>query len=148
MEQKLKEIIQFAEDNYPPKKFQHAMRVMCYTQEMCVEHGYCDDVELSALIVAVLHDIVEDTPIQEETLPNWCSVNEVYGERLSDTIMLLTHDKNKDTYDEYIDKIIRSNSILGKLVKAADMKDHLFQLDTLTPDRLNKYKPHIYKFIF
>ena len=76
MEQKLKEIIQFAEDNYPPKKFQHAMRVMCYTQEMCVEHGYCDDVELSALIVAVLHDIVEDTPIQEETLPNWCLVNE------------------------------------------------------------------------
>ena len=50
--------------------------------------------------------------------------------------------------DEYIDKIIRSNSILGKLVKAADMKDHLSQLDTLTPDRLNKYKPHIYKFIY
>ena len=147
MEQRLKEIIQFAEDNYPPDKFQHAMRVMCYAQEMCAERRYTGDIELSALIIAILHDIVEDTDIQEDTLPMWCSTNAVFGERLSDTIMLLTHDKKNDTYSEYIDKIVRSGSILGKLVKSADMKDHLSQFETLTPKLLDKYKPHIYKFI-
>jgi len=70
------------------------------------------DTELA--IIAVLHDVVEDS--------DW-SVDNLYAEgfstRVLDALKLLTHDP-KDSYDEYIEKICSNYDAIR--VKRKDLK--------------------------
>jgi GTP pyrophosphokinase len=70
-------------------------------------------------IVAVLHDVVEDSEYQSE------EIEEKFGQRISDAVDVLTKpDKaNVDYLDEYI-PTVAENSIARK-VKQADLKDNL-----------------------
>lgn len=88
-------------------------------------------------IVALLHDIVEDTDTTFEELENYD-----FGENVITTLKLLTHDKSID-YFEYIEKI--STNKLAIIVKLADLKHNsdLSRLPQITEKdikRNQKYK--------
>lgn len=90
----------------------------------------------SECIIALLHDVVEDTDVTFEQLEMEFS-NEVI-----EALRLLTHDKNVD-YMDYI-KDIKKNEIARK-VKIADIKHNADEtrLDKITEkdiNRINKYK--------
>lgn len=93
------------------------------------------DTELEC-IVALLHDVVEDTNITFENLALTFPM-EVIG-----TLKILTHDKSVD-YMDYIKKI-KENKIATK-VKIADLRHNsdLTRLDNITKkdeERILKYK--------
>lgn len=87
-------------------------------------------------IVALLHDVVEDTNVTFEEL------EKIFSKDIIDILKLLTHDKNVD-YMEYI-KNIKENPIARK-VKIADIKHNSDEtrLDKVTLEdiaRGKKYK--------
>lgn len=88
-------------------------------------------------IVAVLHDVVEDTNLTFEYL-----LNQGISPDLVDALRLLTHTKDT-SYEDYIKKL--STNKIAKAVKLADIRDNrnLGRLETVTQkdlDRLEKYK--------
>ena len=89
-------------------------------------------------IVALLHDVVEDTPVTFDELEKMG-----FGPEVLEPLRLLTHDKTVD-YFEYL-AAIRTNPIARK-VKLADLEDNLniLRLPTQMSDkdwqRLQKYR--------
>lgn len=87
-------------------------------------------------IVALLHDVVEDTPVTMEDL------SEEFSEEVIEALKLLTHDENED-YMSYVQKL-KQNPISRK-VKKADLR-HNSDMSRLTEwtekaeKRLQKYK--------
>ena len=67
-----------------------------------------------AFAVALLHDVMEDSPYTAEDLKN-----EGIPQNIIEALLLLTHDKN-EPYMEYIGRI-KSNK-LAKSVKLADLR--------------------------
>ena len=68
-------------------------------------------------IVAVLHDIIEDTPV---------TINELqekgFSERIVDAVVCLTK-KDGERYNEYIERV--ATNPLAKKVKLADLEDNI-----------------------
>ena len=90
-------------------------------------------------ICALLHDVMEDTEFPESAL------RILFGDEIVDTLLLLTH-RNGDNYEEYIEKI--SKSELATKVKIADLTHNsdLTRLRTVTEkdiQRYNKYQKSI-----
>ena len=88
-------------------------------------------------IVAVLHDVVEDS---HTTIQNLRDEN--YSEEILDALTLLTKNQNQ-TYNEYILEI-KKNTLATK-VKLADLRDNMDKKRLLNPNkkdiaRINKYK--------
>ena len=67
------------------------------------------------IIVALLHDVVEDTKYCEQ------DIRSSFGKTISDAVALLTEDSNL-SYKENINRIIESDSIAAIKVKWADNK--------------------------
>ncbi|MGN0006255.1 MAG: GTP pyrophosphokinase [Candidatus Gastranaerophilaceae bacterium] len=91
-------------------------------------------------IVALLHDVVEDT---DYTLDDLSLMG--FSDAIIEVISLMTHDKNT-TYIDYIVHI--SKNSIAKAVKLADLKHNsdLTRLDVVTDKDLNrveKYKKAI-----
>jgi (p)ppGpp synthase/HD superfamily hydrolase len=89
-----------------------------------------------ARIAAVLHDVVEDTPVTIAELRE-----AGFAEEILEAVQLLTHDP-MDTYDQYVAKL-RPNAI-ARAVKLADLEDNmrLERNATLTEkdwERLQRY---------
>ncbi|MBP3463523.1 MAG: HD domain-containing protein [Clostridia bacterium] len=87
-------------------------------------------------IVALLHDVVEDTDVEMEDL------EKEFSDTVITALKLLTHDKNVD-YMEYVTKI-KSNPIARK-VKLADLSHNMdrTRLKKITEEdikRIEKYK--------
>lgn len=87
-------------------------------------------------VVALLHDVVEDTDIAIEEL------QKEFPNEVIEVLKLLTHDKNED-YMKYIEKI-KMNPV-AKKVKVADILHNSDEtrLDSITEEdiiRRNKYK--------
>lgn len=94
----------------------------------------------NSTIVALLHDVVEDSNI---TFDNF--YNEDFDSLVIDALKLLTHDKDKDYY-EYIEMI--SKNELAKKVKIADLKHNcdlsrLNEVNQADLSRVEKYKNSI-----
>ncbi len=85
----------------------HPLRVM---------HAVQSEIEK---IVAVLHDVVEDTNVTFSDLERLGFSPEVI-----EALRLLTHEKN-DFYEEYIRKIGRSGNLTALRVKLADISDNM-----------------------
>ena len=83
-------------------------------------------------IVALLHDVVEDTDITFDNLKN------EFSDEIIKALELLTHDKSVD-YFEYIKKL-KSNPI-AKIVKIADLRHNSdrSRLDNPTENDLKRY---------
>ncbi len=88
-------------------------------------------------IVALLHDIIEDTYISIEEL------NKVIPMNLIERILLLTHDK-KYTYDEYITNILNCGDINVVRIKMADMWHNmdLSRLDIITQNDVQRFQKY------
>ena len=89
-------------------------------------------------IVALLHDVVEDTNVTMEEL------EKEFSKTVIDALNLLTHDKETD-YMEYI-KQIKTNPIATK-VKLADLKHNSDQtrLEGIQEKELDPTKPKKYQ---
>ena len=87
-------------------------------------------------IVAILHDVVEDTEVTMEQLQN-----EGFSDSILRAIELVTHDDDQP-YEEYI-AAIKENE-LARVVKLADLCDNsnVFEIPELRPrdlERIEKY---------
>lgn len=90
----------------------------------------------AARIAAVLHDVVEDTPVTLEQLRE-----EGFAEEVVDAVECLTRDP-MDTYDQYIARL--TPNPVARAVKLADLEDNmrLERNATLTErdwERLQRY---------
>lgn len=93
----------------------------------------------SEKVCALLHDVMEDTEFPESAL------RILFGDEIVDTLLLLTH-RDGESYEEYIEKI--SKSELATKVKIADLTHNsdLTRLKTVTDkdiQRYNKYQKSI-----
>jgi (p)ppGpp synthase/HD superfamily hydrolase len=87
-------------------------------------------------IVGYLHDVIEDTCVTEADL------RPVFGDRLTDAVVLLTHDKDEPYFD-YIERVATSD--LARRVKLADLTHNMDlsrtpQLNERILARHEKYK--------
>lgn len=124
--------LKFALKFYTPKQLEHVLKVAQFAVEK-----HTDRLRSILWKVCVLHDILEDTPCTEEDL------KEFYDEGIIETIKLLTHDKEKESYEDYIIKIFSSDDYYAQEAKRADIKDHLSREETLTQKLKDKYYPII-----
>ena len=111
-------------ERYPTDIKEHAERV----EELVRPFGS------DYMIVALLHDILEDTDIVYNDL---LKVFSSYNSDIVDDIFTLTR-KSNQTYFEYIDKITKSTK-RAKIVKYYDILDHLHNKATLKPSLEKRY---------
>ena len=102
--------------------------------------------DLNMKIVGLLHDILEDTEINENDL------KEIgFTDKIIEAILLLT--RRDETYNEFIDRIISSNNKIALYVKKIDLENNMDLARIKKPttedyERLNnKYKPQYNKII-
>lgn len=94
-------------------------------------------------IVAVLHDVLEDTDLSEEDLRE-----HGFSEEIIDRVKLLTWNQRRESYGEYIARVAK-DPVTYK-VKRADIEDNLDpkRLQSLDPEKRNrlkrKYKTALY----
>ena len=83
-----------------------------------------------AQIVAVLHDVVEDS---DTTLANLAERR--FGKRILDAVDCVTH-RPGETYEAYIDRLATDD--IARQVKVSDLRDNLANNRALppTPDNL------------
>ncbi len=92
-------------------------------------------------LVALLHDIIENTDISEQDLKEYG-----YDKELIDTLLCLTKKKG-EYYPDYIDRIINSNNLVALNVKLEDLKSNIDIKDLENPsvsdyERINnRYLP-------
>lgn len=131
-------VMDLAQKYYPKNKLKHAIRVAGFA---CADAQTRTNVDsLSAFIVGIAHDLLEDTECSHEEL------EQAIGKNLISSVIILT--KSDDiTYEDYITEVKLSNDPLAILVKKADIKDHLSQEETLTKKLIEKYLPHIKDFL-
>ena len=92
----------------------------------------------NAKIIALLHDVLEDTDKTHMFLVN------KYGNYIADSVSILTK-KDNEKYSQYIGRIIDSKNLDCIQVKMNDLLDNmnLERLKSITKadiDRINKYK--------
>ncbi len=88
-------------------------------------------------IVAVLHDVLEDTLVSAEDLRL-----EGFNEKIIEALIHLTR-RDNESYEEFIDRVIKNP--IARAVKLADIKDNmdLSRLENPTEEdyvRLEKYE--------
>lgn len=87
-------------------------------------------------IVAILHDVVEDTDITAEYL-----LEQGFPQYIVNAILSVTKQEG-ESYEEFIDRAKRNS--IGRQVKIYDLEDNLnlLRIESVTPEitaRLNKY---------
>ena len=85
-----------------------------------------------ATVVAILHDILEDTPVSEELL-----LRKGIPARLVETVKILTRREN-ESYTEYLNRVLNSGNEIALRVKYADVLHNLDETRTRT-GKLPKY---------
>ncbi len=117
---------------YDTKTLQHCLRVAKYAVEnVCLRS---DDRQI-AFIIALCHDLLEDTNISIETIAEVTELSMVF---LTNVLGALTRQES-ESYLDYIKRLKKNTSPYPYIIKLADMKDHLNQTDTLTEKLKEKY---------
>ena len=111
-------------ERYPIDVMEHAERIMNLVRPFGKEY----------MIVALLHDILEDTDVVYNDL---LKVFSSYNSDIVDDIFTITR-KSNQTYFEYIDKITKSTK-RAKIIKYYDILDHLNNKETLKPSLKKRY---------
>ena len=130
-------------DKYGNPYFEHLERVANRVREM--EYDMVDETsEINLYIAAAyLHDVIEDT---EYTLGE---LTEKFGEVIAEAVKLLTRD-NEETYADYVIGIKKSVFLEGKIarvVKLADLFDHLMGPTPCPPNLIKRYEKSLYSLI-
>lgn len=93
----------------------HPLTVMQYVEEFVSSSD--EDLLMDARIVAILHDLLEDTVVTEVTLRYYC-----FEPQVIQAVVALTRSK-EETYRDYIIRV--SENPLATMVKLADLKHNL-----------------------
>ena len=133
-------------DKYGNPYTDHLDRVADRVREM--EYDFVDETSEIEMYVATayLHDILEDTNCERKEL-----FTEFGGDVLA-AIYRLTRDKGM-TYAEYIEEIMPQGSILtlpgkiARVVKLADLLDHVSGPTPCPPDLMKRYEKSLYRLI-
>lgn len=129
MKNSLVHAIMKAVEYYDTKTFHHVLRVMKYVEE----NGMIPyEQKANSIILAVLHDIIEDTE---------CTIEELELSSYLEGCLLRLSKADNESYVEYLQEIKDSSKFEPEAywVKLADMKDHLAQKETLTDKLKKKY---------
>ena len=129
---------QMAERSLSERGYQHTLRVVEYAEQIALRDRA--NVPMCK-VAAYLHDVLEDSDRYSKI-----EIAQLFGFPILEIVELLTHNKEEDTYEEYIDKIFQGCAE-AIVVKRADMKDHLLQKETLTPKLKEKYLGVLDKFM-
>lgn len=113
---------------------------LCGVAELAVKTPWAADLDIDLVItVAILHDILEDTPCTFDIL------SILFGERAATEVALLTK-SIEISHNEYISRIIRSP--IARLVKIADTSFNLTQSSLVCNDkRIAKYTSQLLKLV-
>ena len=135
---KIIKIIRFCEKHYDAETFAHAMRVACISTTLSNKE---DKGEL--FVSALCHDLIEDTEVtlddlREKLLSSPFDCDNDYTCCLS-AIERVTRQKETETYQEYIKRIKKDCCYDAKIIKIADLKDHLEQKDSLKESLKDRY---------
>lgn len=126
--------LNLANEYLSPKKLAHSLRVVQYAME---DYDFFHPVGVDnedIFIVALLHDIVEDTK---------CTFKDLEDKGLPKYLISWIKEITKEEDEEYLDYIKKIGSSVAILVKRADIKDHLLLTETLTDKLKDKYLPAI-----
>jgi (p)ppGpp synthase/HD superfamily hydrolase len=86
----------------------------------------------ATMIVAMLHDIVEDTPLTVAV------IERLFGKEVADAVDAITRRAGEDYLREYIPRVNANR--MARVVKRADIEDHLAMTKTLRPDQKPRYE--------
>ena len=120
---------------YDTETRKHANRVYHYA----FESPFVKDIDrIEVACIGLMHDLLRDTDYD----PDKDDQNCWYFDEMIEAVKLLTKPKDM-SYDDYCKKLHDSANtrvgMLAYIVKLADIKDHLSQVDTLTPELKEKY---------
>ena len=127
-------------DKYGNPYFEHLERVANRVREM--EYEMVDETSEINLYVATayLHDVIEDTPMWLDEGKN------LFGEDVTIAVDLLTR-CDEETYSDYVGEIKRAKGLSGKIarvVKMADLLDHLMGPTPCPPHLIKRYEKSLY----
>ena len=127
-------------DKYGNPYFEHLERVANRVRDM--EYDMVDETsEINLYITAAyLHDVIEDTDYLIG------DIIDKFGETIAEAVKLLTRDK-EETYADYVIGIKKSVFIEGKIarvVKMADLLDHLMGPTPCPPNLVKRYEKSLY----
>lgn len=130
-------------DKYGNPYFEHLERVANRVRDM--EYDMVDETSEINLYVAAayLHDVIEDTDYLIGDLID------VFGETIAEAVKLLTRDK-EETYADYVIGIKKAVFLEGKIarvVKLADLFDHLMGPTPCPANLVKRYEKSLYSLI-
>ena len=133
-------------DKYGNPYMEHLIRVADRVREM--EYDFVDETSEIEMYVATayLHDIIEDTDCTREDLVA------LFPESVVEAIFRLTR-KEGMTYAEYIERILSRDIIptlagkIARVVKLADLLDHLAGPTPCPPNLVKRYEKSLYRLI-
>ena len=134
---KILKIIRFCEKHYDAETFAHAMRVACISTTLSDHED-----RGNFFVVALCHDLIEDTEVTLDDLRMVLSSNSSYNDDYTYCIRdieCVTRNKETETYHEYITRIKKDISYDTTIIKIADLKDHLEQKDGLKESLKDRY---------
>ena len=127
-------------DKYGNPYFEHLERVANRVRDM--EYDMVDETsEINLYIVAAyLHDVIEDTDYLIG------DIIDKFGETIAEAVKLLTRGE-EETYADYVVGIKKSVYLEGKIarvVKMADLLDHLMGPTPCPPNLVKRYEKSLY----
>lgn len=102
----------------------HPMRVMIRVTNM----GSTSEMQAAAL----LHDAMEDSDL------SFGDIFDKFGNLVASLVMILTHDKERDLYVEYIKRCAASDE--ARRIKIADLLDNLTYMNTEHESLRSRYE--------
>ena len=135
----LLEVVKICEKWYNDNIFFHCSRVVRNLEADMLFQFIPQENQNDLRALAICHDLLEDTEIANSEDFNRLIKLGVSIPKLK----TLTRNKN-DSYDKYIQMCLSNPDT--RIVKCADMCDHLSQKDTLTPRLKDKYDKVAYLF--
>lgn len=135
----LLEVVKICEKWYNDNIFFHCSRVVRNLEADMLFQFIPQENQNDLRALAICHDLLEDTEIANSEDFNRLIELGVSMPKLK----TLTRNKN-DSYDKYIQMCLRNPDT--RIVKCADMCDHLSQKSTLTPRLKDKYDKVAYLF--
>ena len=139
---KLRTAIRLAESRLDADSFAHSMRVATLTEGNQTAFNVTlqdNTAGLKAMVVAVLHDLIEDQ-VRGQVV-DFNHLTALFGAEVSEAVEILTRPAaSRMTYHDYIAEVAEND--LATLVKIADLNDHLSEANarTLRPTLRPRYE--------
>lgn len=133
------EVLKICMEWYDVKTIAHCARVVKNLEKDMLFEFLPEENQNDLKALAICHDLLEDTKIVNSE-----DFNRIIELGVSmPKLKILTRNKN-DSYDKYIQMCLSNPDT--RIVKCADMRDHLSQKDMLTPQLKDKYDKVAYLF--